>query len=551
MSDPGDLPVFLVLSVLARGDADGLEFVGARRARRFPGGTREAGTLVTKHFLDRLNPGDREIVAMVLDDTGKEMVRYGFPNRARVCYGCARSHAHRRTFEVYRKLPKTRQFDVRFPEVGAAVVFLRAQVERDARISMEPLLAVLLERGEGSPAIDPAVVLRQFHGQKMSVVGVPFARDSDEKVEKRADDEPHGYLKDVWRLRRNVDTEHRFDVVIIGDGFTERGMGAYRELAHGIVDRLRKSPPFEGLDDKINYHIIEAVSEQSGIDGFSASRKKGGVRPKKAHQRRTYFGFKSDPYDFGEPGFFVVGPMARIRNATARATGSWSEVDLIVAIMNVPYDGGCGYLDHRLAVVSKHPQEPWKDFFGRTLHECGHAVCGLSEEYITSDQFEPGERYPNMATWLQKESENVWWHGLAREDETKNGTFLAIHQYEDRLMPKKGFLIPAFDDPGMTHMLGLFWGTQCVRGELDFPADVDPQDMAPEELRRAYAAAQYYFRPMARCAMRDIDDPYCRVCEHVIEESINAAAEGRPRSGPRGLAIPNPARFKPPPTPGT
>lgn len=547
MSDLGDFPV---LSVLARGDADGrdgLEFVGSRRARRFPGGARESGTLLRDHFKERLKNDDREIVAVIVDAAGKEMVRHGFPNRSRVCYGCARSRAkHRRTFEVYRQLPKTRQFDVRIPEDGAAVVFLRAQVEGDAKIiSMQPLLAVLLDRGEGGPAIDPEVVLRQFDGRKMRVVHVPFARDSDEKVVKGADDAPHGYIKDVWTLRRNVEAEHRFDVVIIGDGFTERGMGAYRELAHGVVDRLRRSPPFKDLDGKINYHIVEAVSEQSGIDGFSASRTKGGVKPKKTHDRRTYFGFKSDPYFFGEPGFFVVGPMARIRDATSRAAGTWSEVDLIIAIMNVPWDGGVGYLDHRLAVVSKSPQEPWKDFFGRTLHECGHAICGLSEEYITSDQFVAGERYPNMATWLQKDRESVWWHGIAHEGEKKNGTFVAIHEYNDRLMPTKGSLVPAFNNPSMTKMLGLFWGTQCIRGELEFPEGVDRDYMKPEELRRACSAAQYYYRPMARCVMREIEHPYCRVCEHVIKESINAAAQGRPRSGPQGNIMPNPARYRP------
>src|SRR5262245_6520356 len=114
MSDQGGFPV---LSVLAREDADGLDFVGARRARRFPGGTREAGTLVTKHFLDRLDQGDREIVALVFDDTGKEMVRRGFPNKARAYCDCLRPHAKGgAASRIYRDLPGPRQFDLRIPE---------------------------------------------------------------------------------------------------------------------------------------------------------------------------------------------------------------------------------------------------------------------------------------------------------------------------------------------------------------------------------------------------------------------------------------------------
>ena len=483
---------------------------------------------------------------MVFDDASKEMVRRGFPNKARAFCNCLRSHAaDRMTSRVQRELPGARQFDVRIPDEGAAVVFFRAQVEGDEKaITMEPLLVILLDRGGEGPAIDPARLPRPADGRKVHVVR--FSGDSDETIEE-AHDEPHGRIENVRSLRRNGEAKHRFDVVIIGDGFTERGMEAYRELAHGVVDRLRDSAPFKRLDDKINYHIVEAVSEQSGIDGFSASRTKSGVKAKKAHRKRTYFQFESDPHNFGVPGFFVAGPpaMARIRDATRRATGSWSEVDLIIAIMNVPWDGGAGYIDHRLAVVSKSPSESWKDFFGRTLHECGHAICGLSEEYITSDEFEAGERYPNMATWLQKQNNSVWWHGLAESGEMKNGMFVAIHEYEDRLEPVEGSLIPAFDDRSMAKMLGLFWGTQCIRGKLEFPADVDPEDMTPEEMRRACSAAQFYYRPMAKCVMREIADPYCRVCEHVIEESINAAAQGRPRSGPRGNPVPNPARFRP------
>jgi len=341
---------------------------------------------------------------------------------------------------------------------------------------------------------------------------------------------------EVETTHEHADPGSRFDIVFIGDGFTEREIDRYNDLARTLRDGIRAAQPFRRHDDKMNYHIVRAVSAESGISGFDPRRTQPGMLSDRANDRRTYFGFTSDPHAYGAPGYFAAGPMRRIRRATREVSPAWSEIDLIVAIMNCPYPGGAGYLEQRMAVVSTHPDEPKEQFVARALHECGHAICGLAEEHITSDRFEAGERYPNMATQRQRDTKTVWWWDLAREDERgrDDGEFAVVHDYSQGLTAVDDVhIIPAMSEAKLKK-LGLFWGAQCVDGDLGYDPD-QPYEMTLDQLHEAWRAAARYYRPMVYCRMRTTSDKFCRVCDSVIKDSIKAAASGRPRTSLRGV----------------
>lgn len=169
----------------------------------------------------------------------------------------------------------------------------------------------------------------------------------------------------------------RFDLVIVGDGYTASEMGTLRSHAEAKWNEIAATAPWSGYRGSINVWLVNVISNQSGVD--------------------------NDPYrgisrDTALDMYFYCGGIERLlclsETKAQRYAAEAPGVDAIVALANSTKYGGAGYPS--LATVSGGNSQA-----GRiAIHELGHSVGGLADEYYT-----PGTTYrgsephePNVTT---------------------------------------------------------------------------------------------------------------------------------------------------------
>jgi len=527
-----------VLGLLVRHGDQALDVVKHVRATRTAGGVITRAPRVVPGLVPDLSGGEEELAAIVVDRSGRVLSRQAWPATTRSFHESDGRGGGRLRVRVIRRRRDQRQLDVTVPAGGEFVVFYSARARslrrrRGAptvvRVRRRVLKALYLNPTPGTPVptLPPIAGLR-VPRRVLDIAYVPIIRapQAPPLAYAQTAPRPYGHLLDkTFSLHPKARPGRRFDVVIIGDGFAEDEQGKFDTLAKLVVRGLRKVEPFRRLDAKVNYHILYAVSTESGIDGFDPGRTQKRRPARKRRSKKTYFRFTSDLHGLGEPGFFGVRTMETVRGATEKITPVWSEVDLVIAIMNCRYPGGAGYPEHRLAVISRGPDDTPRSFIDRLAHECGHAIAGFAEERVTEDRYAPPEWYPNMATEKQRLAKAIWWRRLAKPSEKRPRRSFAVEHLYPGLLRLNATLDPALP-PRDLQKLGLFWGCQCTTGPIDYDPDVGFRGNA-EQLVRALRNGRAFYRGMARCRMRDAAYPFCRVCEYVLAEAIRAAARGR------------------------
>jgi hypothetical protein len=509
-----------------------------------PGGTAPQIPRVAQDRIAELEGGEEELAAVVVDRTGRVLSRQAWP-AATTSYHerGARPGGGPMRVRVVRKRRDHRKLDVDVPPGGEFVVFYRASARRRRGAGGAPPVVTVQRRvlrtlylshapEAPMPAVPPiaglAVTTPPVKIAYETGPHAPPVQPSVRAVERRRALRPYGRLLDeTFTLHPRAKPGRRFDIVIIGDGFAENDQKKFNRQAKEIIRGIRRIEPFRRHDRKINYHILYAVSKDSGINGFDPRRTEQGMVAAGGRRKKTYFRFTSDLTNVGEPGFFGVRTMELIEGATEKITPYWSEVDLVIAIMNCKYPGGAGYSEHRLAVVSRGSEDTFRSFVDRTAHECGHAVARFAEERVTEDRYHPPEWYPNMATEKQRSKGKIWWKRLAKRAELRSRkAFTVEHLYPQLLKPNE-FLDPKVPASAFKK-LGVFWGCQCTTGPLGYDPDEGFQNWTIQQLVAALKSGRSFYRGMARCRMRDVRSPFCRVCSEVLSEAIRAAARSRP-----------------------
>lgn len=166
--------------------------------------------------------------------------------------------------------------------------------------------------------------------------------------------------------------ENRIDLVITGDGYTAAQGDLFRQHAQDLVDEMFAGAPLAGYQGAFNISLVVTESAQSGAD-----------HPSQGIAVDTYFG-----------GYFDCANIERLTCAdnTKVATvvmGLAPETDFIVLILNDTQYGGSG---GSIAIVSAH--ELAVDIL---VHELGHTISGLADEYTTPyPGYPPGDPEPNV-----------------------------------------------------------------------------------------------------------------------------------------------------------
>ena len=261
----------------------------------------------------------------------------------------------------------------------------------------------------------------------------------------------------VTQIVANGKPEQMLDITFIAEGYMATQMEKFKADVKHFYDYLITQEPFSRYKDKINIWAVESPSEQEGPDN-----------PGKNVWNRTPVG--STFYTFGIDRYLTTTKFKSVMNVASNAPG-----DLVYIIINSSDYGGGGIYNHYNVATSNHKLSD-KVF----IHELGHGIVGLGDEYIDSDnenfypkEIEPWE--PNLTTLVNFDS-----------------------KWKSQL--DQSVVIPTPAVPENSDKLGVFEGGGYVEKGI--------------------------YRPMMECRMRSNSRKgFCKVCASAIEKMLKYYTE--------------------------
>ncbi|MGK5739415.1 M64 family metallopeptidase [Micromonospora sp. URMC 103] len=268
------------------------------------------------------------------------------------------------------------------------------------------------------------------------------------------------------------DPAERFNLVVLGDGYTEADLPTFRAHVDKHLNTLWTIEPFKSYRSYFNVYAVEIVSAESGVDcdpGLSDP------------QRDTVL-------DMGFWGGCNPGSVQRllaVDGATANAyadlaTGTNPGNRQLIALANSGTYGGAGGTN-----ATASGGNALSALIGP--HEIGHSLGGLQDEYdyyargVAGDTYEgpePSSVHHTLLTEQQmRDTRAKWWRWLGEPSES-GGT---IGRYEGGMYLQKGVWRPSRHS--MMKSLGFYFDqvarermTQRIAGKLHILSGGTPAD---------------------------------------------------------------------------
>jgi hypothetical protein len=294
-----------------------------------------------------------------------------------------------------------------------------------------------------------------------------------------------GRVIGTTKIVDNGSPAERWNLVFLGDGYQDSQIPDYGVDVQRVVDVLFQTPPFDRVRPGINVFRVDVASTDSGADDPVDC---GGT----GQTARTYF-----DASFCNNGIQRL-LVADAGTALTVASAEVPEWHALLMVVNSPIYGGSGGI---VGVFSLAPQAD-----EIALHEMGHSAFALADEYefyfgcgIDIDR----DRHPGFEPF---------------EANVTTNTDRATLKWRDLVAPATP--IPTTTNADCT---------QC-----------DPQpDPQPEGTVGLYEGAHYYhcgaFRPQFNCRMRQLNVPFCTVCQQRIRTVLDPfvpADGGKPGCAP-------------------
>jgi hypothetical protein len=166
----------------------------------------------------------------------------------------------------------------------------------------------------------------------------------------------------VRSLLESGPPERKVDLVILGDGYRKDEMHKLRGDTERFLEALFTTEPFASRKGDFNVKLVESLSLDSGVD-----------EPRKGIYRNNALGLSFNTFD-------LERYMLSFYNKPIRDAASRAPYDLVVIIANTQRYGGGGIFN--LYSISCSDNEYDEYVF---VHELGHALAGLADEYYSSD----------------------------------------------------------------------------------------------------------------------------------------------------------------------
>ena len=315
------------------------------------------------------------------------------------------------------------------------------------------------------------------------------------------DDAPPPSPGPVITFQRSGPPEEKLDLLLVCDGYTADERGRFEADARRLLAALFEHEPFRSRRGDINVWGLCPPSERSGIS-----------RPLTRQHRRSRVGATYDA--FGSERYVLT-----FENRSLRDVASFAPYDALAIVVNGETYGGGGIFNLYATVAAR---SRWAEYI--FVHELGHALAALADEYFTSDTaYLPAEGRPEP--W----EPNVTADPRASKwaDLVSPGTPLPTPWPHDAFarraleFQERRKAIRARNGPE-SEMDALFLAQQreetALLGKAPFAAKVG-----------AFEGANYestgYFRPQIDCVMFTRDPvPFCAVCRRALERMIDLQA---------------------------
>jgi hypothetical protein len=313
-------------------------------------------------------------------------------------------------------------------------------------------------------------------------------------------------------LEKHGEPAEKVDFLILGDGYTAGERGKFEKDARRLVDILFSVSPFKERRNDFNVWGLCPPSEESGIS-----------RPSTGMHRRSRVGATYDA--FGSERYILT-----FENRSLRDVAAFAPYEFIEILTNSRTYGGGGIFNLYSTVAADSLWSPYV-----FVHEFGHHLAGLADEYYTSDvayEAAPAERVepwePN-ATALHDPKAVKW---------------------KDLVSPGTPMPTPWNKEAYEAYARDIQKKRQQIRAERRPEEDMDAlfRKQKRDETRMfasekyaarvgAFEGAMYeakgYYRPQIDCVMFSRNDvPFCAVCRRAIERIIDLYA-GRAGEKPR------------------
>jgi hypothetical protein len=278
---------------------------------------------------------------------------------------------------------------------------------------------------------------------------------------------------DAVKILDNGPDTDRFVLVLLAEGYTAGQLDQFATDAQQFVDTLVSTPPFDLYCQAFNVYRVDVASDESGADDPAGDCDGSGAI------RATYF-------DATYCGDGAVRRLLVVNNVTATGVMDFfvPEWDQGLVLVNSTIWGGAGGTPGTTSLSSG-----WE---GIAIHEIGHSVFGLADEY-------------------------EYWEGCSSGETDRDN-----HPGPEPTQPN----VTVQSDPDLVKWNALFF-SDPPPGTVNADCTIcDPQpNPFPGEMRVGlYEGAHYYhcdaFRPTFDCMMRNFDD-FCPVCVQRITQQLD------------------------------
>ncbi len=300
-------------------------------------------------------------------------------------------------------------------------------------------------------------------------------------------------------ISENGSCDKKVDIVILGDGYSQKEMEKFRKDATRLAENLMNAEPFKSRSSDFNIRAIETPGEVSGVN-----------KPHHGIFKRTpltvhYSSFDSERYALSYD------------NRTIRDVASAVPYDLMVIIVNERTYGGGGIYNLYTTVAADNK---FSEYI--MIHEMGHHMAALADEYYTSSvsyeipevKLEPWET--NITALFDKD--NLKWKDLVEA-----GTPVPTPWNKEEF-DKAGYAIQKERDSLRSALV-----PESVMEDL-FSRQMEQENgyFAKEQYREVVGAfegagylAKGLYRPQVDCIMYTRHMVFCKVCRRSIENVID------------------------------
>jgi hypothetical protein len=165
----------------------------------------------------------------------------------------------------------------------------------------------------------------------------------------------------VWTVFQHGPPSKKVDLVILGDGYSTGDLQSFRADVHRLVGFLFDTEPFRSRKADFNVRAIDFASDESGISD-----------PRRGIWHSSGLGLSYNAFDLDR--YVLSFENERIRELAAQAPYD----SLIMLFKSRKYGGGGIF--NLWATCASDTKEAAYVF----VHELGHSLGGLADEYYTS-----------------------------------------------------------------------------------------------------------------------------------------------------------------------